>query len=293
MAYSEPLGRVVVLGGYLPPAPAVESVWGWNGAEWTHLATASGSVPQARTLSALSYDTARRCLVMFGGMSPIHQSRYGDVWEFSNGSWADRSVPDGPGPRDHHACACDEARGEIVVYGGQDPERKWARDTWLWNGRAWRRVESDNPGERAHHAMAYDGRRSRVVLHGGFGSDGGNRGDTWEWDGAGWRMATTDGPPPRSHARLAYDAARGLTVMFGGRARNVSGQLSPTDETWLWDGARWHEAAPAVRPLARTVHALAYDRRRQRVVLFSGGAALEATQADTWEWDGASWTRRG
>jgi len=37
----------------------------------------------------------------------------------------------------------------------------------------------------------------------------------------------------------------------------------------------------------------AYDPRRRRVVLFSGGAALESTEADTWEWEGANWNRLG
>lgn len=42
-------------------------------------------------------------------------------------------------------------------------------------------------------------------------------------------------------------------------------------------------------PGARVAHAMAYDRRRQRLGLyggFSGGPALD----DTWEWDGANWT---
>ena len=174
MAYSDALGGVVVLGGLLPPVPPMESVWSWNGARWQRLAaSADRPAPQARTLSALACDTARHTLMMFGGTSSIHQSRYGDVWELSKDGWQDRSVPDGPGPQDHHACARDEARGEIVIYGGQDGERKWHRDTWLWNGRAWRRVEGPNPGDRVHHAMAYDSARRRVVLHGGFGREPG------------------------------------------------------------------------------------------------------------------------
>jgi hypothetical protein len=270
----------------------MESLWLWDGARW-HRSAADGPVPQARSLPALAYDSARRVLVLFGGMSPLHQSRYGDVWELATGPWQDRSVADGPGPRDHHACAFDEARGELVVYGGQDSERKWSLDTWLWNGRAWRRVEGAGPGERAHHAMAYDSARKRVVLHGGGGAAATARTETWEWDGASWTAAASDGPSPRTHARLAYDAARGVTVLFGGRARSASGQYGPTDETWLWDGSRWRDAAPAVRPSARVIPAMAYDRRRQRVVMYSGGATLETTQDDIWEWDGVTWARVG
>jgi hypothetical protein len=41
-------------------------------------------------------------------------------------------------------------------------------------------------------------------------------------------------------------------------------------------------------PSPRNGAALAYDARRERVVLFGGSGA----SPETWEWDGARWTRR-
>jgi len=35
-------------------------------------------------------------------------------------------------------------------------------------------------------------------------------------------------------------------------------------------------------------HALAYDSRRERVVLYGGSNGTQ-TFGDTWEWDGANW----
>src|SRR5262249_403249 len=48
----------------------------------------------------------------------------------------------------------------------------------------------------------------------------------------------------------------------------------------------------AVRPPARSEHAMAYDVSRSRVVLFGGSDATLAPLSDTWEWDGSVWTQR-
>lgn len=57
----------------------------------------------------------------------------------------------------------------------------------------------------------------------------------------------------------------------------------------------WTQAAPAVSPPARLMHAMAFDSQRGVVVMF-GGTSTWLTQpnwlADTWEWDGSTWTQR-
>jgi hypothetical protein len=63
--------------------------------------------------------------------------------------------------------------------------------------------------------------------------------------------------------------------------------------TWEWDGTDWSLRPSLVAPSPRQEHALAYDARRGRTVLF-GGRDFGTNEAlgDTWEWDGATWTRR-
>ncbi|MEZ4365982.1 MAG: hypothetical protein R2939_06800 [Kofleriaceae bacterium] len=85
---------------------------------------------------------------------------------------------------------------------------------------------------------------------------------------------------------MAYDAARARVVMFGGSGGSIA--TAYLDETWLWDGATWIEAAPAVRPPGRIWSAMSYDAAAQRVVLF-GGVDDAGPRGDTWLWDGASW----
>ena len=89
---------------------------------------------------------------------------------------------------------------------------------------------------------------------------------------------------------MAYDQARGVTVLFGGDTGNAGGRFEVTDETWLWNGSSWTQASPAASPPARMTHAIAYDSRRERVVLF-GGSDGTRTFGDTWEWDGTTWRK--
>ena len=86
---------------------------------------------------------------------------------------------------------------------------------------------------------------------------------------------------------MAYDETRGKTVMYGGQ--NADRRSFPND-TWTWDGSVWTLADSTSGPGGLAHHAMAYDRRRQRVVLFGGSGARPAT-GDTWEWDGIKWER--
>src|SRR5262249_5244454 len=145
-----------------------------------------------------------------------------------------------------------------------------------------------SPPQRYGAAMASDFLRGRTVMFGG----GTNSGlplfaDTWEWDGSNWSQLTPRAEPPaRSRPALAYDRFRSRTVLFGG-----SGDSSMTccfADTWEWDGAHWLQRVPVVAPAARAYHALAFDSRRGRTVLF-GGQTSSSLFADTWEWDGGNW----
>ncbi|MBL9016286.1 MAG: hypothetical protein JNL83_19010, partial [Myxococcales bacterium] len=156
----------------------------------------------------------------------------------------------------------------------------------------WTSVDLAPPSPRQGAAIAYDARRGVAVMFGGIEDDTPSPnvyGETWLWDGLGWLNASpTTSPSSRAWAAMAYDAARDRVVLFGGVAGLVTGE-SVVAETWEWDGARWSLRPAASSPSARAHHAMVYDAKRERVVLFGGGAAGEL--ADTWEWDGTTWTQ--
>ena len=161
---------------------------------------------------------------------------------------------------------------------------------WHWTGTAWRALSGEGPAGRTMAAAAFDTRRGVFVLYGGIGIGSGTRlGDTWEWDGRAWAQHNVRTPGPRDHHAMAYDEARRQTVMFGGRA--AEGDTRFPAGTWLWDGAAWTAAGTDGGPPGFGHHAMAYDSRRQRVVMYGGVRDDRRDLADTWEWDGATWHR--
>lgn len=133
-----------------------------------------------------------------------------------------------------------------------------------------------------------------------------------------WVLRSASGPSARYGHAMVYDSARGVTMLFGGE--KLSDDHSRYDnfgDVWEWNGANWRQRTtssatsgwakatntgywyPAYDvPLPRGHHALAYDTKRARVVLFGGrsippdGVDAFLFLADTWEWDGLRWQLR-
>ena len=109
--------------------------------------------------------------------------------------------------------------------------------------------------------------------------------------------SVADAPSPTHLEAVAFDAARRRLVLFGG-SRLIDGNAwVDLDETWEWDGARWHRVAVADGgPEARRGHALAYDPASRYVVLAGGVRARADRKGDdtfdeTWTYDGRRWER--
>ena len=80
---------------------------------------------------------------------------------------------------------------------------------------------------------------------------------------------------------------RGL-VLHGGVVLGTTG--ASFDGVWEHDGQGWLPRPAAGGPGKRGWHAMAYDPRRARVVLFGGADARFKLHADLWAWNGA-WSR--
>lgn len=87
-----------------------------------------------------------------------------------------------------------------------------------------------------------------------------------------------------SHA-MAYDSVHQRVFLMGGTKH-----ISNSSELWTWDGQRWTHQKPRKLPEPRVLPGLAYDSRRDRLVLFGGsGSGQSRWLGDTWEWDGSDW----
>lgn len=192
-----------------------------------------------------------------------------------------------PGLRVGHSMAFDtrdDPLAGMVLFGGSHGSGALG-DTWVHDGATWNLRAVTGPPARTFFAMAFDSARNRVVLFGGIDDNGNYLGDTWEWDGVTWSLAASGGPPPRQRHAMAYDSKRQRTVLFGGLAPAFFGHAN---DTWEWNGATWTQVIVATPPVARSLHAMAYDAHCGRVLLF-GGADSTNIFNDTWEFDGAAW----
>jgi hypothetical protein len=68
---------------------------------------------------------------------------------------------------------------------------------------------------------------------------------------------------------MAWDPVLSHVILFGGGQN-----LTPSGDTWQWDGSSWTRLAPAASPSPRFGAALATDGVRNRVLLFGGAAGL-------------------
>jgi len=107
---------------------------------------------------------------------------------------------------------------------------------------------------------------------------------------------SVEAPSPTHLEAVAFDAGRRRLVLFGG-SRLSDTTWMDLNETWEWDGERWHTVRSVNgEPGARRGHALAYDPGERRVVLVGGVRTRAGTNGDdafddTWTYDGTRWER--
>src|SRR5205085_921303 len=92
----------------------------------------------ARRGHAVAYDNTRGMTVLFGGYNPGSPGVYlNDTWEWDGSNWATRNATASPSARESHAMVYDEARGAVVLFGGESFSGAVLGDTWEWNGTGW------------------------------------------------------------------------------------------------------------------------------------------------------------
>ncbi|HEV7238799.1 MAG TPA: kelch repeat-containing protein [Thermoanaerobaculia bacterium] len=163
-----------------------------------------------------------------------------------------------------------------------------------------------HPSPRLGPRMAFDEGSGVGVLFGGRAIDDPATGlvhasdQTWLFVRTSWvQQFPATNPSARSNHAMVYDSARDRVIMFGGRkeAEVVRQRFALLDDTWAWKNGEWQDLAPATKPPARLFPGLAYDRDRDRVILFGGfnysadGKFTIEARFDTWEFDGENWTR--
>lgn len=253
--YDEARARVVMFGG-IGDYGWLDDLWEWDGSGWQAIARGPSAWPPPRDGHSMAYDALRRRTVLFGGYGWIGYG--GDTWEWDGTQWWCCNAH-GPPPGADHAMTWDRGRQRAVLYGGSA-----GTGTWEWDGAVWtERHPAHNPGPRDRPAMAYDERRGCVVLFGGRDWSRRAFGDTWEWDGQDWHLRAPQGAFTRSGAAMTFDPRVGRVVMYGG-----GGTGGDFESLLAWDGNAWARVQSVNHPRNRTDPAMAYDRARDRLVLY-------------------------
>lgn len=147
-------------------------------------------------------------------------------------------------------------------------------------------AENSIPPSRSLASIVYDEVNDRVMMYGGQGDE--VYGDTWVFDypsGSWIELSILSSPSVRHSATMVYDSSHEVIILFGGY-----GESSALSETWIFDCAteEWTEVTPEYSPPPRMSHAMVYDSKNDRVLLFSG----YGVENDTWAYNYATntWT---
>lgn len=174
VAFHKGRGTVVLFGGEHGSAAnnQLRDSWEWDGSQWHALTPANP--PPARNNGAMTYDSSRGVVVLFGGWNT---SGYrADTWEWDGnptGAWVERTPAGSPAVRRGHSLDYDAARGLCVLFGGRRSNTLWAGDTWEYDGannRWTMKSPIGAPAIREIQGAAYDTLRRRIVMFGGADS---------------------------------------------------------------------------------------------------------------------------
>ena len=292
VAYDRVTGRTVLFGGFtalISPGPGsfgvVDETWTYDLAADAWTPASVSAVPSARGGHSMTYVAGSDRILLFGGNTLSGASDETWSYDVDTDAWTNMNPPVRPFARLAAALAYDAQSDRVVLFGGGTVGAVFG-DTWSYDfaSNTWTKMQpAVTPTVRSGAAMAYDAQSDRIILFGGTGLLG-SADDTWVYDldGDTWtEMSPAVRPPARAGHAMAYDGQSDRAVMFGGF--DVTGTL---DDTWTYDleGNSWSETrSSGRRPSPREGHAMAYDAKIDRVILFGGRDST--TEGDTWWYD--------
>jgi len=128
LAFDAARGNVVLFGSWNGNT-FFNDTWTWDGISWTQQSPAN-SPPVPRFSYGLAYDTAQQKVVLFGGQGPNNTPLYNDTWAWDGTTWTQQLPANNPPGTTLPGMAYDQARSQIVVFGGFNGS--FSSDTWVW-----------------------------------------------------------------------------------------------------------------------------------------------------------------
>jgi uncharacterized protein YbaA (DUF1428 family) len=105
---------------------------------------------------------------------------------------------------------------------------------------------------------------------------------------SGRTQVTPTWPAARYHFSAAYDESLKQWVIYGGYIWNLKTQkVQVTSDVWGWNGSSWKLMADS--GLRKYVAPLAFDSKRQRLLMFAGANDSDAIDGKLSSFDGETW----
>ncbi len=326
MAYDSDRETMVIHGGQTIGigVPAVFHQGSWESASGQAWAFAADPGPSPRAFHAAAYDPERHRTVLFGGYwqgppgpgpAPAAKQTFAETWEYDGTTWTQKHPAESPDARSGHAMTWDPVRKRVVLFGGTTHAGTVATPAlWEWDGSTWSLrpgigdptigpsgAPLNYPPGRDQTGFAFDTKRGALMVHGGStylanpNDPNFKRGDTWEQLGLQWKRRNFFTDYARAlvgeHRAMAYDVKHDAMLLFTFSEAPLADELGIL---WGWNPvtADWEEK-PNRLPIYRQAAAMAYDAKRERIVLAGGhrgcygvgGGPKICNLADTWEWE--------
>jgi len=299
MAFDEQAGTGVLFGGRGLDDPATGLVhatnetWLWVSGQWVQQFLET--LPPARSSHAMTYDSQRERVILFGGRKEATIPRepwtyYGDTWVYKNGQWQQLETATAPPPREFGAMTYDRERDKVLLFGGftyntDGKTIKQLTDTWEFDGVSWAEVSSSGPAV-AKPLVSFDAARHETIML-GVGTTLETLMHRWVPDSRTWiRETPTTLPTCVNEAGLTYQVHNQRLALVGGLC---SGTTPSVDETWEWDGDNWTKLETSLTTRF-TGAAVAYDVTAGRLVRYGGLAAFaSAPDSSTYTYRNLIW----
>lgn len=252
IAYDSDQNKAVLFGGENysgTNSTQFRDTWTFDGNNWTNESVAG---PSYRINHSMTYDSYRRKILLFGGVSTSGSRPLGGAWWYTNDIW----------------------------------EYDVASKTWT------NKTPSTGPSPAARESatLVYDKQNNKTILFGGYSSA--YIDDMWKWDGSAWQSIPKDydWPPKYAHSAI-FNTDRNIVQMIGPKYR-VSGMdlIWEGDVLSEWDGSAWPSiqgwtGSPGLSGTGSTPFLFSYDKKRSVAVLFRGGTweLNGKTQSVSWQ----------
>ncbi len=97
----------------------------------------------------------------------------------------------------------------------------------------------------------------------------------------------TSNPCPRNQPAVVYHTKLESFLLFGGFCSETKKRLN---DLWSYKDGEWAQVETILAPYARSGHALVYDERGNRLIVFGGKDDNGSFLSDTWSWNGEEWS---